>query len=222
MGHRLGRGADGQRAAAEGDLPLAPLEVAEKSPPYGVMAGTPQADKPKNLAGVQGEADRPGAGGHESFDLEQGRRRGWGRRAEQLLQRPADDQLDQPARGRPAHRLAADAAPVPEHGDAIGDPKHLVEAVADIEDAEAPPAQAAERRQQPGDVGLREGGGGLVEDQHVRLDGERPGDADERALGGAQAAHPGIGIDPAADAPPGPRSAASRVARQEISPWRRR
>ena len=199
LGHGLGRGARRQLSTAEGDAPLAPLEIAEERPPDGVMASPAQPDKPKNLAGVQGEADRAGTGGDEPVDLEKGGGRGRRRGAEQLLQRPADDQLDQPARRRGAHRLAAHAPPVPEHGDAVGDAKHLVQAVADIEDAEAAPAQAPQGGQETGDIGLGEGRGRLVQDQHVGLDRERPGDADERALGGAQPAHPGIRVDPAAE-----------------------
>ena len=79
---------------------------------------------------------------------------------------------------------------VAQHRDAVGDAKHLVEPVRDIDDADAARAQPAQRAQQSLDVGFRQRRGRLVEDQNVRSDRERAGDGDERPLGGGQRRDP--------------------------------
>ena len=68
--------------------------------------------------------------------------------------------------GAVATRLA-----VAQHGDAIGDAVDLVHAMADEHHRHALPAQLVDDREQPVDLALRQGGGGLVHDQDA---GARP------------------------------------------------
>ena len=69
----------------------------------------------------------------------------------------------------------------------------------DVDDADSAPAQASERFEQAFDVGLGQRGGRFVEHENVRLDGERPADGDERALGGRERRDRRVRIDIAAD-----------------------
>ena len=68
--------------------------------------------------------------------------------------------------GGGVERSLADA--VAEHGDAIGDPEHLRQAVADVDDADAGAALLEHERVQPLDVLRPERRRRLVEEQHLR------------------------------------------------------
>ncbi len=84
-------------------------------------------------------------------------------------------------------------------------------------------AQGVEYVEEPRAVGGGEGGGRLVEHDELGAGGEGAGDGDERALGGAEAGDPGVGVQVPGDdpqglvaalpgPPPGDQSAAAGVA----------
>ena len=62
-----------------------------------------------------------------------------------------------------------------------------------------PGAEPTQRLEQPSDVGFGQGGRRLVEDEHVRPDGERAADGDERAFGGRQRGDRRLRVDLDAD-----------------------
>ena len=157
-----------------------------------------------------------------SFDREDdaiGRRR---RLDEGVGHRSADDLLDEIARRGLADRDGGHAPPVAEHGDAVGDAEDLVEAVGDIDDADAARAEAPERVEEMLDVGLGQRRRRLVEDEDVGLDGERAADRDERALGGGKRRDADVGVDVASHRSPARRARALRTCRHEIRPRRPR
>ena len=134
-------------------------------------------------------------------DLEQhlvGARRAVGVEALDLA---ADHQLDQlVGRGRrrdPGGRRAA----VAEHRDPVADPADLVEAVGDVDDADALGGEPADDLEQGLDLALVEDRRGLVHDQQADVVGERPGDRDHLLGGRAQGADASARIDrPVAEA----------------------
>ena len=124
-----------------------------------------------------------------------GRRR---RPHEGVAHRAADDHLDQIA-GRGLDRVhRGDPPTVAKNGDAVGDPEDFVEAMGDIDDADAAVAQAAQRLQQPLDVGAGKRRGWLVEHKDIGLDRKRPADRHQRPLGGGQGGDRHVGVEVAA------------------------
>ena len=103
------------------------------------------------------------------------------------LELAADDQLDDPLLGEPVAVDGGDLLAVAQHGDAGGEAEHLGGAVADEQDALAAAGEDAQRAEQRLDLGLRQRGGRLVEDEDAArvlvLVLERAGDGDHRALG---------------------------------------
>ena len=74
------------------------------------------------------------------------------------------------------------------------------------------PRSAAQHGEQPRHLVGRQAGGRLVEHEDLGLDGQRPGDRDQRLLGARQAADARVRIDVAR------RPAASAVARRAARP----
>ena len=107
---------------------------------------------------------------------------GAGRTKASLIERPTiiSDEL---AGERLARGDGGDAASVAKDRDAVGDAKDLVEPMRDIDDADAARAEPPKRLEQALDIGFGQGRRRLVEHEDIRLDGERPADRDERALG---------------------------------------
>ena len=94
----------------------------------------------------------------------------------------ADERGPVEGRGLPLGHLAA----VAQHGHAVGEGEHLLEAVGDVEDGEALLAQAAQHGEQPLRLVAGQGRGGLVQDQHPRALEQRARDLDHLLLGHAQ------------------------------------
>ena len=89
--------------------------------------------------------------------------------------------------------------PVAKHHDAIGDPKHLVEAVADEDDRGATALEFGKKREQPVGLRLRKARGRLVEDEDPRVRRERLGDLDELPRADPERRDGRVGRDAQAD-----------------------
>ena len=111
-----------------------------------------------------------------------------------VAQRAADHQADGAVARHLGGRRRGDQLPVAQHGDAIGDAVDLVHAMADEHHRHALPAQVVDHGEQPVDLALRQGGGGLVHDQHAGVDRQCPGDLDQLLLGAAQAGQRRLGL----------------------------
>jgi hypothetical protein len=127
------------------------------------------------------------------------------------------------AEGAVARRRAlADETAVAQDGEGVGDLVHLVQAVADVEDAVPPVAQGVQDAEQPGAVRGGEARGRLVEDDEPRPCRKGAGDGDQGPLGRGEAGDRSVGVEMAADdaqgvgaalpgPPPGDQSRAARV-----------
>ena len=118
---------------------------------------------------------------------------------EKLERRAADDEANELVGIGLAHGLLTDEAPVAHHNDPVGDAKDLVEAMRDIDHADAAAPQAPHRLEQTLDLVGRQACGRLVQHEEIAIDDERAGDRDQRLLGPAQASNPSARIHPAAD-----------------------
>ena len=76
-------------------------------------------------------------------------------------------------RRRNARHLA-----VAQHGDAVGDARHLLEPVGDVDDPDAAGGDLAHDQEEPVDLGRGQGRGRLVHDEDPRRVGQRLGDGD--------------------------------------------
>ena len=83
---------------------------------------------------------------------------------EQIGQWATDDVLDERGGRRISDQLRRHPPSIAEHSDAVRDAEHLVEPMADVDDAEAFGAEAAEHAEEPGHVGLRQRRCRLVKD----------------------------------------------------------
>ena len=81
-----------------------------------------------------------------------------------------------------------DQPAVAQHGDAVGQAKHLVHLVRDVEDRHAALAQPLDHAKQPGDLGFGERAGRLVHDQDVGFERQGLGDLDQLLIADAQRA----------------------------------
>ena len=116
-----------------------------------------------------------------------------------LLDRAADHHFDHLPSGELANGPAANHLTVAHDGDAIGDLKNLVQAVADVNDANSLGAQLAHDDEQPFDLLRRERGRRLVHHDDSGVDRQRLGDLDHLLLGNAQVATRNVGVDRDAD-----------------------
>ena len=89
----------------------------------------------------------------------------------------------------------ADHAAVAQHGHPIGEPKNLIDAVGDVDQRDTGPAQLAQNAEQLFHIAGRQSGSRLVEHQHFRMHRDGARDADDRPLGGGQAAHRALDVD---------------------------
>ena len=92
-------------------------------------------------------------------------------------------------------RALADHAAVAQNDHAVGDLEDLVEAVRNIDHADAALAQAMQHREQPRHLVGGQAGGGFVEHEKVGFRGQRSGDGDQRFFGAAQFLHAALRID---------------------------
>ena len=103
------------------------------------------------------------------------------------LDRPADHQRDQIVlRQRLVDLVGALADAVAEDGDAVGERQDLRQPVADIDDRRARGDDPADDAAQLLDAGKVEARGRLVEQQHLRVRGQRLDDFEELALRGVR------------------------------------
>jgi hypothetical protein len=116
------------------------------------LARAPQADKAEQFTLANLEVDRARSRGLETAHDDP--RQAWQGLAfvEELERRTSDDEADEFVGIGVAHGLLADEAPVAHHHDPIGDAKDLVEAVRDIDHADAPAPQAPHRLEQTLDL----------------------------------------------------------------------
>ena len=86
-------------------------------------------------------------------------------------------------------------AAVAQHGDAVGEVHHLLDAVGDVDDADALGGELADDAEEALAFGRGEGGGGLVHDEDAGVEREGLGDLDELLLAHAQAGDAGVGVE---------------------------
>jgi hypothetical protein len=112
------------------------------------VARAPQADKAEQLALANVEVDRARTRCLEAAHDDPGR--SWSAVAfvKELEGRTADDEANELVGIGVAHGLLADEAPVAHHHDPVGDAKDLVEAMRDVDHADAAAPQAAHRLKQ--------------------------------------------------------------------------
>ncbi len=80
----------------------------------------------------------------------------------------------------------SDVLPVAEDRDAVGETPELVHAMRDVDDAGAGGLQLIDEPEERLDLRVGERGGGLVHDEHLRVERERFGDLDHLLLGDGQ------------------------------------
>ena len=149
---------------------------------------------PDDLAAVQREADRaerlPLQGIDDEHFVGLGRRRN--RRRERRLERAADDPLDQ-LRFRGGRGVVGSLMPpVTKHGDPVGDLEHFRQPMADVDHTDAATLARQHGSVEGLDLLWAEGGGGLVEEQHLGFGHERLGHLEQLALGHRERAHRGV------------------------------
>src|SRR5206468_1700079 len=99
-----------------------------------------------------------------------------------------------------AHLHGADVMAVAEDGHAVGDAEDLLQAVADVDDADAALPEGADQVEQVCQLVLGEGGGRLVHRDDHRVAGSGLGDLDHLLLGNGEAAHLLAHVDADAEA----------------------
>ena len=92
-----------------------------------------------------------------------------------------------------APHQGGDAA-VAQHGAAVGEFDDLFQPMRHIDDGGALILQAAQHREQPGDLAIFQRGGRLVENEHAAAAAQRLGDGDDLLLGEAELPHRQIGV----------------------------
>ena len=155
-----------------------------------------------DLARLDIEGDVVEAAAAERLRAEQRRHRlaGGALCGEDLVDRAADDQPQDLALGDAVGVEGAASLAVAEHGDPIGDLLDLGKAVGDVDDGGALVAYRADVREQAVALRVGERFGRLVENKHSGVEGERLGDFDELAVGGAEVADALRRVDVGADA----------------------
>ena len=118
---------------------------------------------------------------------------------EEIGGRAADDHFDEFRRTCVADHLLTDQFAVTENRDAVCNAENLVQAMRDIDHADAAFLQRTDGGKEPlhfvgGKAGCR-----LIENQHVGLDGERPRNRHQRLFSAREARNAGRGIEIAAD-----------------------
>ena len=118
---------------------------------------------------------------------------------EEALGRAADDRPDQALGRRVGGAAGVDHPPVAEDDEAVGDREDLVEAVRDVDHADALRLELAQHAEEDRDLALRQARRRLVEDEDAGVDPEGAGDGDERLLGAGQVADPEARVDVVGD-----------------------
>src|SRR3984885_8348939 len=139
------------------------------------LARAPQADKADELALANVEVDRARARRLEAAHDDP--RRPWSALAlvEELERGTAHNEAYELVGIGLAHGLLADEASVAHHHDPVGDAKNLVEAMRDIDHADAPAPQAAHRVEQTLDLVGRQARRRLVGHGDIDIEDQRRG-----------------------------------------------
>ncbi len=104
----------------------------------------------------------------------------------------ADHQLGELRPAGPGGRHLGDLAAAPQHGDPVAERHDLAQLVADEDDGEPVPGEAAQHREQPFGLLRRQHRGRLVEDQHAGVAVEGLQDLDALGLADRERGHPGV------------------------------
>ena len=130
---------------------------------------------------------------------------------EQRVDRAPDHQPDDAVDGGVGDRPAADLAAVAQHGEAVAQRHHLVEAMGDEDDAETLRPKVAHDAEQLVDLGRAQRRSRLVHDDEPRSHRQSAGDLDHLLLGDAEIADQREGIEVEAE-PAGDRAGLRRHA----------
>ena len=120
---------------------------------------------------------------------------GHGRDGGELVELTADHLRHEGFAGEVRGEVLADELAVAQDRDAVRDLVHLVEEVAHEEDRDPAVAQLAHDREQLLDLAAVEAGGGLIEDEHLRVEHHRAADGDELLDRDGVARQRGAGVD---------------------------
>ncbi len=118
---------------------------AEQRPPDALLARAAQADEADDLAGRDGEIDRPGAVDRQPARASRVGGRSRARRRLELCRAPCRRSARPAPPAWSPHPPFADQRAVAQHGDAVGDLEHLVEPVRDVDHADAARLQRPQR-----------------------------------------------------------------------------
>ena len=114
---------------------------------------------------------------------------------------PPDHRGNDRARRKALDCGGQDAPAVAQHGDAVGESKHLIQAVRRVDDRNAPGRELAHHLEQRLTFRSREGGGRLVHDQNPRVERKRLGDLDQLLFPDPELRDAALGVDIDAEAP---------------------
>src|SRR4051794_2426209 len=198
LGHHydtLGDGVGGPRQAqlppVEPDRPVAHRVGAGDRPHALRPSGAAQPGDPEDLALRPREGDvperpvRPG----EAPDLQHRAGLRSRDRRKHPLQASAHHAFDDRAHRRRAVGELRHPLAVAQHDDAIGDLADLLQPVRDVDDADALGPELAHLLEERLGLGAAERGRGLVEDEELRVQGERLRDLDQLLLRGRETLH---------------------------------
>jgi hypothetical protein len=178
---------------------------AEQGPGQAGPAGADQPEHGDHLTGPQLqvhrlEPRRPGqaAGPQGSRGAVAGRRRRRCRGA--AAEGASDHHLGQPGLVDLGGPDRPDELAVAKHADPVGDVQHLGEPVGDVDHRHPRGGEVAHDAEQAAGLRVRQGGGGLVEQQDADVAGERLGDLHQLPLGHAELVDPPARVHVQADA----------------------
>jgi hypothetical protein len=193
-GDRRGGAPGGEPSARDADLAGAGVvEAVDQAQQLG-PAGADEAADADHFAGADLErrvADVAPAA--EAANLQNHLARGVGPLGEQLLDLAADHELDQPGRRGVGRQAGGHRAAVRQHRHAVSDPGDLVQAMRDVDHADAVRAEPPDDAEQRLDLVVVEDRGGLVHDEQADPLGQGARDRDDLLAGGPQRSHERVG-----------------------------
>ena len=152
-------------------------------------AGAHQPGQPDDLAGVQREPDAGQVDPQPLFA------RGQALALVDARDLATDHVMHDVVGGHVGVRAGEDGVAIAKDRDAVGDLAQLVEAMRDVDDADAAFTQAADNAEDLGSLGVRQRRGRLVEDQQARGAAERAANLHELFLRRAQPIDARLGIE---------------------------
>ena len=193
--HRLSRRRRRDGRAVEDDVAADLVRESEQSLSDQFLTRAAKSDQSHDLAASEIACDRSRA-----LNREVGKRQkraadrcGWSAKD---LRRLAADDLDDETLGRDGVNAApSDDAPIPQHHDEIGDPKHFVETMGYVDDCNPCAAKPLDCIEQSRDLVRRQARRGLVHHDDVGVRSQRAADRDQRLLGPCQLLDARVRID---------------------------